>query len=146
MPRATNRPATIILDCEAIQALKDVDHSKHSDALAVIQVVNDRRRRRPDAPRVVAPVAARVEAGWDRSHRSSAHINWLTRAVDWPLTTERADQATRIRVGADVSAVDATIGQAADECPKPVTIVTSDVEDMIRLAGGLRGVVRVAPL
>ena len=146
MPPAPNRPATIILDGEAVQALKDVDHPKHSNALAIIQVVNDRHRRRADSPRIVVPVAVRVEAGWERSHRSSAHINWLTRATDWPLTTERTDHAARIRADAQVSVVDATVGQAAHECPKPVTIVTSDVEDMTRLAGQLRGKVRVAPL
>lgn len=148
MPTAAraNHPVTVILDDEAVQALKAVDHPKHASVLAVVQVVSDRRRRRPDAPRIVVPVAVRVEAGWDRSHRSSAHINWLTRAVDWPLTPERADQATRIRADTAVSVVDATVGQAADECEKPVTIVTSDIEDMTRLAGRISGIVRVAPL
>ena len=108
--------------------------------------MNDRRRRKPQAPRIVVPVAVRVEAGLDRSHKSSAHINWLTRALDWPLTSERADQATRIRTATEVSVVDATIGQAADESDRPVTIVTSDVDDMARLASRVRGAVRVAPL
>lgn len=140
------RPASVILDAEAVQALLDVRHPKHRDAIAVVQVVNDRRRRRSDVPRVIVPVAVRVEAGWDRAHRSSSHVNWVTRAVDWPLTTARADHATRIRAAADVSVVDATIGQAAHECPKPVTIVTSDVGDMTRIASALAGKIRVAPL
>lgn len=146
MPPARTRPSTIILDCEAVQALQDVDHPKHSEALAIIQVVNERRRRQVAGHRIIVPVAVRVEAGWDRGHRASAHINWLTRAADWALTTERSDHATRIRIDAAVSVVDATIGQAASECPAPVTIVTSDVEDMTRLAGQLRRDVRVAQL
>lgn len=143
---ATPRSKTFILDCEGVQALKDVDHPKHGDALAIVQVVNDRRRRRTDSPRIVVPVAVRIEARWDRTHRSAAHINWLTGARDWELSSVRTNEATRLAQQAGASTVDATVVQAAREVPHPATIVTSDVSDMTRLAATLGNQVRIARL
>jgi hypothetical protein len=39
--------------------------------------------------------------------------------------------------------VDATVGQAAESATQPAIILTSDVDDMTRLAGTLDGDVRV---
>lgn len=139
-------PRTVILDCEAIDALRDPRHPKHRPALAIIEVVNDRRRAGGGRPRVVVPVAVRVEAGWDRTQPSAAAINRLVGAEDHPLTTARADAAAQARTGLDVSVVDATIAQAAAEATGPVTIVTSDTSDMTRVAGSLGAGARVAHL
>jgi len=42
-----------------------------------------------------------------------------------------------------VSVLDATVGQAAESATHPAVILTSDVDDMTRLAGTLDGDVRV---
>jgi hypothetical protein len=146
MAHNDQRPHTVILDSEAVQALKDATHPKHRKALAIVQAVNGRRRQRADSPRIVVPVAVRIEAGWDRTHRSAAAINWLTGADDWILSTERTNQAAKLRDATGVSVVDATVGQVAQEVPHPVTIITSDVDDMTRIAQRLGKDIRVARL
>jgi hypothetical protein len=42
-----------------------------------------------------------------------------------------------------VSVVDATVGQAAESADHPAVILTSDVDDMQRLAAAIAGDVRV---
>lgn len=145
MPRARSL-RTVVLDNEAISALRDASHPKHRLALALVEVVNDRRRSDGGRPDVLVPVAVRVEADWDRTRPGAAALNRLVGARDHPLTTTRADAAARIRADLGVSVVDATIAQAAGEATGPVTIVTSDVSDMTRVAGSLGAGVRVARL
>ena len=144
MARPNDRAVSVILDCEAVQALMSETHPKHQDALATIVSVASRRpgQRRP--PRVIVPVAVRVESGWVRTQPGSALVSVISHAADWPLTQARADEATRLRLSTGVSVVDATVGQAAHESDKPVAIVTSDVGDMRRLADHIDGTVRVA--
>lgn len=93
--------------------------------------------------RVLVPVAVRVEAGWDRTAATAADINRISAAVDVDLRRAGADRAVQLRQAADVSVVDATVGQAAESATHPAVILTSDVDDMTRLAGRLDGEVRV---
>jgi hypothetical protein len=137
---------TIVLDNEAVQALRDVAHRKHRRALAVLEVVNQRSGRRPPPPSVVVPVAVRVEAGWDRRAPSNAALNRISRARDVALDESRADRATELREATGVSVVDATVAQTAEGSPGPVAILTSDTADMRRLAALVDGDVRVVRL
>jgi hypothetical protein len=124
------RPAAVVLDNEAVGALADPAHRKHSDALAYLDVTNERRAR-GERVRVVVPVAVRIEAGWDRRSPAAANVNRICGAADHPLDTGAADRAA-----------DLALPEAAG--PDPVTIVTSDRDDIDRLATHLHHPVVVA--
>ena len=66
MTRAASR---LILDNEAVQALRDPGHRKHRRALAFVESTLARRR---GGLTPVVPTAVRVEAGWDRCAARSA--------------------------------------------------------------------------
>ena len=135
-------PRTIVLDNEAVQALLDPTHRKHRAVLAHLEVRNQRQRGRRMSIRVLVPVAVRVEAGWDRTAATAADINRISAAVDVDLRRGGADRAAQLRQTAEVSVVDATVGQAAESATHPAVILTSDIDDMTRLADTLDGDVR----
>jgi hypothetical protein len=137
--------AYVVLDNEAVQALSDVAHPKHRRALVYVEAVAQRRQRRPRLD-VMVPVAVRVEAGWDRTSPSAALVNQISGAVDADLAGDGANRATQVRAALGVSVVDATVAEAAERGPKPVAILTSDADDMNRVAGYLDGEVRVIAL
>jgi hypothetical protein len=139
-------PAVVVLDNEAVQALGAVTHPKHRRVLSFIDEINRRNQRRRQRIRVVVPVAVRVEAGWDRTARDAALVNRLAQARDVVLDGSAADRAAQLRRAAAVSAVDATVGQAAEAAAAPAVILTSDAADMARLAGLASGNVRVVRL
>jgi hypothetical protein len=139
-------PATLVLDNEAVQALADVNHRKHRRALSFIEVVNQRSSRRSQPVSVVVPVAVRVEAAWDRTASAAAMLNRISRARDVILDGPGANRAAELRAGANVSAVDATVGHVAETSVGPVAILTSDPEDMRRIAALVDGDVRVIQL
>ncbi len=66
----------VVLDCEAIQALRDPGHPRHRRVVSHAQVVASRKRRAV-AIQMVVPTAVRVEAGWDRSSPAWAFPNRL---------------------------------------------------------------------
>lgn len=134
-------PKAIVLDDEAVQALTDRSHPKHARARNLIDA--GRGNKEADRPVVVVPVAVRIEAGWDRTAPSASLVNRLTRATDVVLDGQAADGAGRWRGALGVSVVDATVIEATDRSPRPVVILTSDVEDMRRAAALLDGDVRV---
>jgi predicted nucleic acid-binding protein len=83
-----------------------------------------------------APAAVRVEAGWDRSSPQWAFINRL-RIADVVLDAVRANTAAAIRGRAQVSVADAHIGATVQSAPDAeITVITSDPEDIRRVAGG----------
>ena len=136
-------PTTIVLDNEAVHALLDPTHRKHRTVLAHLEVRNQRQRGRRKNIRVLVPVAVRVEAGWDRTAATAADINRISAAVDVDLRSKGADRAVQLRQTAEVSVVGATVGQAAESATQPAVILTSDIDDMTRLADTLDGDVRV---
>lgn len=141
------RPGTVIVDSEAVDALADHRHPKHREALAYIEVTNERRTRN-ERLRVVVPTAVRVEARWDRRAPSAANLNRLCRAADHPLDTNAADRAAEL-VGLvpGSSVVDAAVAQAAEAAESaPTTVVTSDEEDFRDLAAHLTRPIVIAHL
>jgi hypothetical protein len=138
-------PRTIILDNEAVQALLDATHRKHRAVLAYIEVRNERQRRRTRLD-VLVSVAVRIEAGWDRTAPAAADINRISAAIDVDLHRLAADRCVQLRSTTNVSVVDATVGQAAESADHPAVILTSDVDDMTRLAATLTGDIRVVRL
>lgn len=123
-------PRTVVLDNEAVQALRANDHPKHSLVVAHVQVVAQRKRKARPLD-VVVPTAVRIEAGWDRRAPAAALINHL-RIRDVPLEPESAnvaaDLVARLHVSVAAAHIGATVHAFADR--GPVTIVTSDPDDM----------------
>lgn len=128
---------TVVLDNEAVQALWSAEHRKHRRALGYVQVVAVRKRKGRRAAEIVVPVAVRVEAGWDRSNARAAFINLLG-IRDVPLDKEYGNRAAAIGVENGVSVADAHVGATAQLVPEsagPVTIISSDPDDMRAVAG-----------
>jgi hypothetical protein len=132
----------VVLDCEAIQALRDPGHSKHRRVVSQAQVVANRKRRAV-AIQMVVPTAVRVEAGWDRTSPAWVLPNRL-RIADNPLDTTNANTAAFIRDRTGVSVADSHIGAVIQSAPhSQITVVTSDPGDM-RLVAGDKNVIVVA--
>lgn len=134
----------VVLDIEAVQALLDPGHRRHRRAVAVVQAGVGRNLRRRRSVRLAVPTAVRVEAGWDRRDRGAAAINRLG-ADDIALDGPAADHAAAIRTALNVSVADAHVG-AALSAPEPVAVVTSDVDDIRRIAAHLDLTVNIVAL
>ena len=124
----------VVLDCEAVQALRDPGHPKHRHVVSQAQVVANRRRRAVTIQMVV-PTAVRVEAGWDRTSLAWVFPNRL-RIADSPLDTASANTAAGIGDRTGVSVADSHMGTVIQSAPHgQITVVTSDPGDMRRVAG-----------
>jgi hypothetical protein len=97
---------TVVLDNEAVQALRDPAHTKHQVVLAHLEGVAQRRRKGAPVLAVV-PTAVRVEAGWDRTQAESAAINRF-RIQDRPLSTATADAVAAINARTKKGEADST--------------------------------------
>jgi predicted nucleic acid-binding protein len=125
----------VLLDNEAVQALRDPGHPKHRRVLGHVQVAVERKARMMPVG-IAAPTAVRVEAGWNRTASGWAFINRL-RIADIPLDAKHANAAAAIASRTGVSVADAHLGaaiQAAD--PGHVTVLSSDPADMQAVAEG----------
>lgn len=125
----------VLLDNEAVQALRDPVHHKHRRVLAEVEFAF-KHAVRTLRVRVAVPAAVRVEAGWDRTAPAWAFINRFPIA-DIPLDTHHADTAAGIARRAGVSVADAHVGAAiqAAEADR-VMVLTSDPGDMRKVAEG----------
>ncbi len=124
----------VVLDSEAVQALSATTHPKHRKVVAYTQVVAGRKRRGAEV-RLVVPTVIRVEAGWSRPSSSWAFANHL-RITDAALYATAADLAAVSRTDTGVSVADAHLGAVIQSLPaEGVTVLTSDPEDMRRVAG-----------
>jgi len=123
----------VLLDNEAVQALADPSHPKHSHVISHVQVVTARKRRAMPITLAV-PTAIRVEAGWNRNSPAWSFINRL-RVADIPLDASYANIAASIRRDAQVSVADAHIGAAIQAAATDrITVLTSDPRDIRRVA------------
>jgi hypothetical protein len=124
----------VILDNEAVQALADPAHPKHSRVISHVQLVASRKRRALTIS-VGVPTAVRVEARWDRTAADWAFLNHL-RISDMPLDAGFANRAAAIRAQTGVSVADAHIGSAVQYALEShIAVVTSDPNDVRRVAG-----------
>lgn len=125
----------IVLDNEAVQALRDEGHPKHRQVIAHLAGIVGRRRRGREVSAVV-PTSVRVEAGWDRTQPAAAAINRL-RVTDHVLDTSTANLAATITNSlAGVSVADAHVGAAIRSLvPNEIVVLTSDPDDITRVAG-----------
>lgn len=123
-------PRTVVLDNDALQAMRSTTHPKHARVISHVQVVAQRKRKAIPLD-VVAPTAVRVEAGWDRRAPAAALINHL-RIADAPLDTPIADVAAEVAERLHVSVADAHIGALVRAVADHgrVAIITSDPDDI----------------
>ncbi|MGH8905062.1 MAG: hypothetical protein ACRD0K_00710 [Egibacteraceae bacterium] len=124
---------TVVLDNEAVQALADFSHRKHRRVLAVVEAIAARNLRRAGSVRLVVPTAVRVEAGWDRRAPRAAAVNRL-RVHGALLDTAAADRAARACSALAISVADAHVAAALDATSGPHAVLTSDIEDLRRIA------------
>ncbi len=123
----------VLLDNEAVQALADPTHAKHTRVLAHVQVVATRKRR-GQMTTLGVPAAVRVEAGWDRNSPASAFLNHL-RVTDFSLDAVRANTAAALCREERISVADAHMGAVIQSAPAAqLTILTGDPDDMHRVA------------
>lgn len=124
----------VVLDNEAVRALRDPAHPKHRRVVSHVQVIASRKRR-ADPIAAVVPTAVRVEAGWDRTSPAWSFLNRL-RIADVPLDTAHASAAAAIRERTGVSVADAHLGAVMRSASTAqITVITSDPGDMRRVAG-----------
>lgn len=124
----------VILDNEAVQALRTPANPKHNRVLSHVQVVASRKKKALPISLAV-PTAVRAEAGWDRTSAAWAFPNHL-RIADIPLDAARANTAAAIHFSTGVSVADAHIGAAVEGSPGvDVTVITSDPRDVRKVAG-----------
>jgi hypothetical protein len=138
----TGAPVRLVLGNEAVQALRDATHRKHRRALAFVEAVVSRGRGGA-APTV--PTAVRVEAAWDRRAPGAAVINRL-RVADVVLDGPGADRAAALLAALRISVADAHLGAVVATIPAPCAVLTSDVDDVRRIAAHLDVPVRVVTL
>ncbi len=124
----------VLLDNEAVQALRDPFHPKHRKVVSYLQVIADRKRR-AEVIDAAVPTAVRVEAGWDRTSPSWAFPNRL-RIADVPLDSAHGNYAAVIRLRTGVSVTDAHLGAAMQlASAQKTTAITGDPRDLRRIAG-----------
>jgi hypothetical protein len=125
-----------------VQALRDPAHRKHRRALAFLEAMVARGRGGA-AP--VVPTAVRVEAAWDRRVAGAATINRfrVTHAV---LDRLGADRAATLVAALRISVADAHLGAVMATTPAPCAVLTSDVDDIRRIAAHLDVPVTVVAL
>jgi hypothetical protein len=124
----------VVLDNEAVQALRDPGHPQHRRVVSQTQVVASRKRR-AIAIQVMVPTAVRVEADWDRTSPAWVFPNRL-RIADSPLDTASANIAAGIRDRTGVSVADSHTGTVIQSASHDqITVVTSNPDDMRRVAG-----------
>ena len=123
-------PRTVVLDNEAVQALRSTAHPKHARVISHVQVVAQRKHKAVPLD-VVVPTAVRVEAGWDRRVPAAALINHL-RIADAPLDTAISNVAAEVAARLHVSVADAHIGAVVRAVADRgrVAIISSDPDDI----------------
>jgi hypothetical protein len=124
----------IVLDNEAVQALRDPGNPEHRRVAAHLSGLVQRRRRGATVTAVV-PTTVRVEAGWQRSAPAAAAINRF-RISDAVLDGAAADLAAAIKSDLDgVSVAGAHLGATVRTLPHDeVVVLTSDPHDVERVA------------
>src|SRR3954453_1069434 len=129
-------PGTLVLDCEGLSKL----YGKDRTVTALIQAAVE------EGARVVTSVMTTVEADYERVH--PARIRWVLSRIDvHDVTAGLAAEATALlrthRLRGHKYAIDAVLAANARGVPGPVTLVTSDADDLARLCGSAVQILKV---
>ncbi|GAT66232.1 DNA-binding protein [Planomonospora sphaerica] len=116
-------PGSLVLDCEGLSKviIQDVEMTEWLAAAKTKDV------------RVIVSAASLVEVSHPRLNR--ARYEWtVSRLIVEPVTREIAREASRLLASAGLHghkyAIDAMVCATALRSPGPVTVLTSDVEDI----------------
>ncbi|MDX6315618.1 MAG: hypothetical protein QOF44_5082 [Streptomyces sp.] len=129
-------PGTLLLDSEGLSKL----YRKDRTVVALVQAASE------EGVRVATGVMNTLEADYDRVH--PARIKWVLSRIDvHDVTREVTDQAAVLLRAHNLHghkyAIDAVFAAIARTAPQPVTVLTSDPEDLTLLCGPATEVVKV---
>ncbi|MFF5345522.1 type II toxin-antitoxin system VapC family toxin [Streptomyces althioticus] len=128
-------PGTLILDSESLSKL----YLKDRTVLAFVQAATE------EGTRVATTAMTTLEADYERIH--PARIRWVLSRIDVHDVTEAVSgQAAALlrdhRLSGHTYAIDAVLAAIARSVPGPVTVLTSDPEDIGLLCGSAIEVVK----
>ncbi|EFL16609.1 conserved hypothetical protein [Streptomyces sp. C] len=123
-----SREGTLVLDCEGLSKLLNDDEP-------VVSLIAEARSRGME---VVISALTISEAVHGRTNKT--RLNWILSGVRViPVGEEEARAASVLLMEAGLHghkyAIDAAVAEAALRQPRPVALLTSDVDDMTKLCG-----------
>ncbi|MFE9061218.1 DNA-binding protein [Streptomyces violaceusniger] len=129
-------PGTLLLDCEGLSKL----YRKDRQVMVLVQAAYE------EGIRVGTTAMTTLEAAYDRVH--PARIRWVLSRIDvHDVTREITDRAADLlrthRLHGHKYAIDAVFAAVARIAPGPVTVLTSDPEDLTLLCGSTVEIVKV---
>lgn len=129
-------PGTLLLDSEGLSKLYREDRT----VLALVQAAAE------ENVRVATSAMTTLEADYDRIHQ--ARITWVLSRIDvHDVTRSITDQAAVLLRSHGLHghkyAIDAVLAVIARRATGPVTVLTSDPEDLTHLCGAAVEVVKV---
>ncbi|MFP8883139.1 type II toxin-antitoxin system VapC family toxin [Streptomyces mangrovi] len=129
-------PGTLLLDSEGLSKL----YLKDRTVLALVQAASE------EGVRVATTAMTTLEADYERIH--PARIRWVLSRIDvHDVTKDFAGQAAALLRGHHLRghkyAIDAVLAAIARSAPGPVTVLTSDPEDISLFCGPAIEVIRV---
>ncbi|MFE1320572.1 type II toxin-antitoxin system VapC family toxin [Kitasatospora phosalacinea] len=129
-------PGTLLLDSEGLSKL----YLKDRTVMALVQAAAE------EGVRVATTAMTTLEADYERIHR--ARITWVLSRIDvHDVTADITDKAAALlrthHLHGHKYAIDAVLAAVARTAPAPVTVLTSDPEDLTLLCGPTIEVVKV---
>ncbi|MFC5956899.1 DNA-binding protein [Streptomyces pratens] len=129
-------PGTLLLDSEGLSKL----YRKDRTVVTLVQAASE------EGVRVATSAMTTLEADYERIH--PARIKWALSRLDvHDITKEVTDEAAALlrthHLHGHKYAIDAAFAAIARNAPPPVTVLTSDPEDLTLLCGPSVEVVKV---
>jgi predicted nucleic acid-binding protein len=129
-------PGTLLLDSEGLSKL----YLKDRTVVAFVQAALE------EGMRVATTAMTTLEADYERVH--PARIRWVLSRIDvLDVTRGITDQAAALlrgnRLHGHTYAIDTVLAAAARTAPRPVTVLTSDPDDLGLLCGPAIEVIKV---
>ncbi|MDX3803328.1 DNA-binding protein [Streptomyces sp. AK04-3B] len=129
-------PGTLLLDSEGLSKLFLKDRA----VMALVQAASE------EGVRVITTAMTTLEADYERVH--PARTRWVLSRIDvHDVTKDVTDRAAALlrehRLRGHKYAIDAVLAAVARSAPEPVTVLTSDPEDIGLLCGPAVEVVKV---
>ncbi|MFF7309525.1 type II toxin-antitoxin system VapC family toxin [Streptomyces sp. NPDC008137] len=129
-------PGTLLLDSEGLSKL----FLKDRTVLTLVQAASE------EGIRVATTAMTTLEADYERIH--PARIRWVLSRIDvHDVTKSVTDQAAVLLRGHRLSghkyAIDAVLAAIARSAPGPVTVLTSDPEDISLLCGPAIEIIKI---
>ncbi|PYC87899.1 DNA-binding protein [Streptomyces tateyamensis] len=129
-------PGTLLLGSEGLSKL----YLKDRMVSTLVQAATE------EGVRVATTAMTTLEADYERIH--PARIRWVLSRIDvQDVTRAITDRAAELlrghRLGGHKYAIDAVLAAVARSAPRPVTVLTSDPEDLTLLCGPTVQIIKV---